>query len=86
MQCQHVLLLDALHRHKPHAGTRDRLADRGIIAIVLVALAIRLHKLRAHHLHLVTELGKSPPPVMCTAASFNADQTRLQLCNRLHQL
>jgi hypothetical protein len=34
----------------------------------------------------MTVLGKSPRPIMCTAASLNADQTRIQLCNCLHQL
>jgi len=31
-------------------------------------------------------LAKSASPIMCAAACLNADQTRLQLRNALHQL
>ena len=71
-----ILLIHRLHRHKAHVRPAHRLTDRlGIPGIVLVALHIRLYKLRWYQLHRVTSRLKLPSPVMRTGTRFHANLT-----------
>src|SRR2546427_8096666 len=78
------LLLYALHRHRPHRRTADRLADRlRVPAVVLVALHIRLHIGRRHQPDLVAITADHPSPVVRTATGLNAHRAGRQLCKEL---
>jgi len=57
-----------------------RLTDRlGVGRIVLVRLHVRLHELRRHQLHLMSQLAELPRPVVGTSTGFQAHQTRWQI-------
>lgn len=72
------LLLGVLHRHKAHARALHRLADRlGIVAVVLVILAIGLHELRRHQAHRVPQGRELSRPVVAAGAGLHADQAGL---------
>jgi hypothetical protein len=59
-------------------------ADRlGVITVVLLPAHRRLHILRGHDLHGVTELLELPLPIECTGGRFDADETRLQFSKHL---
>jgi hypothetical protein len=76
MQGQYRLLLYRFDRHEPHIGSLHRLADRfGIACIALVRLHVRLHELRCHQLHRVSEAQQLMCPVMRARARFHPDQT-----------
>src|ERR1700677_301365 len=52
-----------------------RRADRlGVVGIVLLPAHERLHVLRGHNLHGVTELLELPLPIECTSRGFDADK------------
>ena len=69
-----VLLLNALHGYKPHPWPTHRLADRfGVIRVVLVALHVRLHKLRRNQLHCESHLLQLTRPVMSATAGLHAN-------------
>lgn len=87
MQREDRLLLHRLHRHKAHVRTPHRFADRlGVVAVVLRALAIRRHKARHHDPDLVTVAHELARPLVRTGARLDADPTRRQRCDQLHQL
>jgi hypothetical protein len=85
VQHQNRLLLGALHRHKPHVGALNRLADRLRIGrIVLVALEVGLNILRRHQAHLVPQDLQFASPIMSRSTGFQADPARRQLSEEHH--
>jgi hypothetical protein len=65
VDCQGALLILGLDRHKAHARTMHRLADRlGIGLVVLVALHVRLDILRRHQAHRMAEPGDLSCPAV----------------------
>ncbi len=80
MQRQHRLLLYGLDRHETHVRPRHRLTNRlSIVAIVLVALHVRLDELRRHELDLVAQLDELARPVVRTGTGFHANQAGCQI-------
>ena len=67
-----VLLLDRLDRYVAHTPPAHRLADRlRVVGVVLVALHVRLHKLRRNQLYHVALRLQQSCPVMRTAARLH---------------
>ncbi len=80
MQRQYRLLLGRLHRYKSHARPGERLTDRlGIVAVVLVALAVGLDEPRRHQPRVVTQPRQLPRPKVAAAAGFQTDHARCEL-------
>ena len=77
----------ALHRDKPHGGTRDRFTDGGRVGCVrLPALHIRLYVRRRDQPDVMPQFLKPAPPVVSAPASFHADQTSRLLPEKREQL
>src|SRR4051812_31315305 len=72
---QPALLLSRFELNKAHGRSPDRLADcLSIGGIVLVALDVRLHVLRRHQPHLVTEFHEFARPIMGRGARLHTDK------------
>jgi hypothetical protein len=71
----HIELLLGLDRHKAHVLFAHAFGDGlGIEEVVLVGLAIRLHKLSRDESHLVTLLAQGGPQEVRSRTGFQTDQ------------
>src|SRR5689334_13044369 len=84
MKHQAALLLDRLDRHEPHVGPRDRFANRLRVGrVILLSLDIRLHVGRRYKTHDMSNCLKLARPVMRRCASFDANEARWELREKL---
>jgi hypothetical protein len=71
-----VLGLDFFHGYKAHGWTAHRLTDgRGIMGIVLMALAAGRHTLGAHETDIMPQRAHRPRPVAGPLAGRHTDTT-----------
>jgi len=83
MKHQAALLLDRLGRHKPHGGSRDRLANRlRVGAVVLLPLDVGLDIGRRHQSHRMPQCLKLTGPMMRRRASLDSQAWRQLLEKR----
>src|SRR5215475_11794684 len=87
MKHQTTLLLERLDRHKPHVGPRDRFANRLRVGrVILLSLDIRLHVGRRYKAHDMSNRLKLARPVMRRCASFDANEARWELREKLQDV
>ena len=71
-----ILLGNSLNGNEAHVGPAHRFADRlCIIGVVLVALDVRLHKLRRDQADLIAHGLQASRPIMSATAGLHADLT-----------
>src|SRR4029077_18908449 len=70
--------------HEAQGRPAHGLADRGrVVAVVLVAVDVRLDLVRRQPPHRMAQLANLAMPVMCATAGFHADRARLELGKKL---
>ena len=87
MQRLDVLVFDFFNGYKAHVWPADRLTDgRGIIGIVLMALAGGRHKLGAHETDIMPQLAHRSRPVVGPLAGLHTDTTWGELRHKRQEL
>jgi len=87
MHYQHRLLFRALNRNKAHVRSAHRFTDRfGVVAVVLLALAIRHDELGRHDAGVVTHRCERARQLVGARARFHSYAARRQLRDQLEQL
>jgi hypothetical protein len=74
VQHQRGLLLLRFDGDKPHARSRDSLANGGgIIGVILIAFHVGFDVVRRHQSHVVAQLGQLACPVMRCGTGLDPD-------------